>query len=83
MRRKLLVPFPNLQPIEWAGARFTRALYLSFLKLDKTEPVPKEHFGGGRGVFQEEVQRLLREKRGTPRLRERVDVYVLVLITRV
>lgn len=47
MRRKLLVPFPNLQPIEWAGARFTRALYLSFLKLDKTEPVPKEHFGDG------------------------------------
>lgn len=60
MRRKLLVPFPNLQPIEWAGARFTRALYLNFLKLDKTEPVPKEHFGG---IFQEEVHRLLQKKK--------------------
>lgn len=37
--------FPNLQPIDWALAEFTRPLYLHFSKLDKPEPVPKEHFG--------------------------------------
>lgn len=37
--------FPNLQPIDWAGAEFTRPLYLHFLKPDKSVPVPKEHFG--------------------------------------
>lgn len=79
MRRKLLVPFPNLQPIEWAGARFTRTLYLNFLKLDKTEPVPKEHFGS----FRKKCIDCCRKKRGTPRLRERVDVCFLALITRV
>lgn len=45
LENKSWVPFPNLQPIEWAVAGFTRPLYLNFLKLDKTELVPKEHFG--------------------------------------
>lgn len=36
---------PNLQPIDWALAEFTRPLYLHFLKLDKPVSVPKEHFG--------------------------------------
>lgn len=39
--------FPNLQAIDWALAKFTRALYLHFSlkkQLDKPVPVPKEHF---------------------------------------
>lgn len=45
MWERTVVHFPNLQPIDWALAEFTRPLYLHFLKLDKPVPVPKEHFG--------------------------------------